>query len=99
MQTCPKANTRHDAQHNPPRCEVNEVLNCTSVLIKIKIDNFLTISWGPGAYRKAATKDIKAIIKSALFRIKEIEALKPRPRRIPKTLRVKMGLDKRVTLE
>ena len=62
-------------------------------------DFILTISWGPGAYRKAATKDIRARISVELFRMKFNVALKPRPSRMARTLSVSKGLDRRVTFE
>ena len=59
----------------------------------------VTNSWGPGAYRKAATKDIRAMISMELFRMKFNVALKPRPSRIANTFKVRRGLDRRVTFE
>jgi hypothetical protein len=66
--------------------------------IRIQLKEF-TISWGPGAYRKATTKDIRAMINRELFRMKFNVALKPLPSRIANTLRVRRGLDRRVTFE
>ena len=62
-----------------------------------QIKRKLTSAWGPGAQRKAATKDTKAMIRRMWCTMKSRVALKKRPNNITSTQTERIGCVSKVT--